>query len=124
MIKKTGRTQLLTIANRHPAPCGAPPSLALKDEFVSYFESHSGDQWVFVGDRATGDAALYGGDVEWPAAHPVSKEDPFPGFALQDAERLWLITCLMALTDSSLDEIVTNYNTAVQKHMDETGGDA
>jgi hypothetical protein len=120
MIKKSGREQLLNIANRHAASCGTPPKLNLKDEYLSYFENHQGEQWIFVGDRETGSASLYGGDVEWKVAHPVSKENPFPGIALQEAEKLWLITCLMALSNSSLDDIVTRYNTAIQERMDST----
>lgn len=56
---------LLQIDNAHAARCGPAPSLDASDEYVGYFENDSVEQWVFIGDPETGNARLFGGDVNW-----------------------------------------------------------
>ena len=111
MFTKTSEGQrLLEIDNVHTADCGLAPSLDATDKYVGYFENPYGEQWVFIGDCGTGTAKLFGGDVGWETARDVSLERPCPDLILNEPERLWLLTCFMAMSDTSLKEIVAAYN--------------
>ncbi|MDZ7615438.1 MAG: hypothetical protein U1E05_00450 [Patescibacteria group bacterium] len=116
MFTKTSEGhRLLEIDNVHTADCGLAPSLDTTDKYVGYFENLYGEQWVFVGDRDTGNAKLFGGDVGWETAHDVSLTRPCPDLILNEPERLWLLTCFMAMSDTSLSEIVATYNEAARR---------
>ena len=45
----------LTIHNRQPVACGAPPAVSTEaaDLYIGYFENRYGEQWIFTFDRAT-----------------------------------------------------------------------
>ena len=120
MITKTLQGErLLQIDNAHVASCGPPPSLDASDEYVGYFENEYGEQWVFIGDPETGKARLFGGDVHWEKRYDVSLKSPCPPLVLTESERLWIITCFMAMSETPLDEMVRTYNQAAQqRHAD------
>ena len=60
MISKTHKgVPLVQIDNLHTPECGAPPTVDATGKFVSYFENRFGEQWVLVGDKASGKAVVY-----------------------------------------------------------------
>jgi hypothetical protein len=100
----------LEIDNLHSAECGALPSLDAAGKYVGYFEGGCGDQWVFVGDRNTGEAVVRGGDVDWPTGHKVSRERPCPaGLVLGEDEKHWIITCFMAMSNAPYDAVASDF---------------
>ncbi len=126
--KKFTGERLLEIDNGHVPSCGPPPSLDGADYYVGYFENAYGEQWVFLGDRKTGKAVIRGGDVGWETEHAVSLKEPCPNLILNPAEQMWIITCFMAMSGTSFDEVVKNYNqtarrliAATRKEIEEQG---
>ena len=116
MITKTYKGErLLEIDNGHVEDCGPPPSLDATDKYVGYFENPYGEQWVFIGNRSTGAAKIRGGDVGWETEHAISLKCPCPDMILNEPEKLWIITCLMAMSGTTFDEVVGNYNKAAQR---------
>lgn len=116
MIRKMYKgDRLLEIDNGHIPDSGPPPSLDATDKYVGYFENPYGEQWVFIGDRSTCSAKLFGGDVGWDTAHAVSLNSPCPDLILNEPEKLWIITCFMAMSDEPFDDIVRRYNKASQQ---------
>jgi len=101
--KKFECERLLEIDNVHE---GDPaPKINAKDKYVGYFENAYGEQWVFVGDCKTGEAVIHGGDVDWEE-YKVSRENVIPsGIILNDAETHWIISCFMAMSDATFDEV-------------------
>jgi hypothetical protein len=101
--KKTDRERLLEIDNVHGAGCGSPPSVDASGKYVGYFENQFGEQWVFIGDRETGEAVVRGGDANW-REHRVSLEHPCPAsLVLQGAEQRWLMSCFEAMCNTRID---------------------
>ena len=84
--------------NRHHEPCGRPPGIETASEaYCGYYENEWGEQFVFVFDRPTGKALLYGGDIGWGS--PVEVTDPQrTPVSLNENERLWLTACWRAAT--------------------------
>ena len=79
MISKSHKgVPVLQIDNLHPSECGAPPTVDATAKFVSYFENGFGEQWVLVGDKASGKAAVYAGDCQWRKSIEVSIDLPYP----------------------------------------------
>jgi hypothetical protein len=115
LVKKGEGGRLLEIDNAHVADCGPPPSLEATDKYVGYFENPYGEQWVFIGDPGTGKAVIRGGDVGWTTEHEISLQDPCPDLILNEPEKLWIITCFMGMSHKSFDEVVGNYNKAVER---------
>jgi len=118
MITKTHKGErLLEIDNVHVANCGPPPSIDATHKYVGYFENPYGEQWVFIGDPSTGNARIHGGDVGWETGHDVSLNSPCPDMILNEPEKLWIITCFMAMSHTTLGEVVGNYNRAAQRNF-------
>ena len=88
---------LLRIRNRHTPDCGDPPRVDADDPaiYIGYFENAQGEQWIFTLDRATGEAALRGGDVDWGRAHAVH-DGRVDGLILAPEEAAWLQACWSA----------------------------
>jgi hypothetical protein len=96
--RNSDEERLLEIDNVHSEECGSPPLLDAKDKYLGYFENCCGEQWVFIGDRKTGEAVVRGGDAGWAREYKVSAKRPFPSdLILQEAERLWISSCLQAM---------------------------
>ena len=76
-------------------------------KFVSYFENRLGEQWVLVGDRASGKAVIYSGDCHWEKPIEVSVEQPYPRATLQEAEKMWLVACLAAMGDKRFEHVLS-----------------
>ncbi len=112
ITKRFNGERLLEIGNSHVADCGSPPSLDATDKYVGYFENPFGEQWVFIGDRKTGKAVVRGGDVGWERETEISFDRPCPDMVLDEAEKLWVITCFMAMSSASFDYVAGNYNKA------------
>lgn len=100
---------MLVIYNRHAPGCGEPPGLDnYMGDYRSYFENEHGEQWIFVYDRAAGEATLYGGDIGWE--EPVTMCQPSAledieimtqiDLVLAPAELTWLKACWMAAATS------------------------
>jgi hypothetical protein len=115
ITKKHKGERLLEIDNVHVTDCGPPPSLDASGKYIGYFENRHGEQWVFVGDRKSGKAVLRGGDAGWDTEHKISLESPCPNTILNEPEKLWIITCFTAMSHTSFDEIVRNYNLAAER---------
>jgi len=115
ITKKHVGERLLEVDNVHIADCGPAPSIDASDKYVGYFENPYGEQWVFVGDRKTDSATIRGGDVEWATEHEVSLESPCPDMILNEPEKLWIITCFMAMSNTPFDKIVASYNKAAER---------
>ena len=77
--KKHKGERLLEIDNVHVADCGPPPVVDATGKYVGYFQNVYGEQWVFIGDRKTGEAVIRGGDVGWQSQYKVSRSKPCPG---------------------------------------------
>jgi hypothetical protein len=118
IAKKCAGGRLLEIDNFHVADCGPPPCLDATDKYIGYFENPHGEQWVFIGDSETGNAVIRGGDVGWVAEHNISLKNPCPNMILNEPEKLWLVTCLMAMSQLSFEEVVAKYNKAAKRLMD------
>ncbi len=96
----------------HGADSGPVPLLDAAGKYLGYFENCYGEQWVFVGDRKTGEAVVRGGDAGWSEEYSVSIERPCPrDLVLDEAEKLWIITCFTSMCDRPLVEIQAAYNT-------------
>jgi hypothetical protein len=111
MIEKKGKGErLLEIDNLHIAECGTPPSLDAAHKYVGYFENYFGEQWVFIGDRKTGEAVIYGGDAGWRKKYEVSRENPCPvDLVLNQAERHWIIACFMGMSNAPYDAVAADF---------------
>jgi hypothetical protein len=108
--KKCEAKRLLEIDNLHSAECGPPPSLNAADRYVGYYENSYGEQWVFIGDRKTGTAAIRGGDIGWPTQHIISRDEPYPsGLILGNAEKQWIIACFMGMCNASYDAVGADF---------------
>ena len=111
MISKPHKSvPLLQIDNLHTAECGTPPTVDAAEKFVSYFENGFGEQWVLVGDKASGKAHIYAGDCHWGESMEVSVDQPYPRATLQEAEKMWLVACLAAMGNKSFDDVLGRYN--------------
>ncbi len=110
ITKKLNRDRLLVIDNAHVADCGSPPSINASDEYIGYFENPFGEQWIFIGDPQTGKALLRGGDVGWEREINISLESPCPDIVLGEPEKMWIVTCFVAMANASFDDVVGNYN--------------
>jgi hypothetical protein len=88
---------ILTIYNRHTAACGAPPAVTNEaaDLYIGYFANRYGEQWIFMFDRATHEATLRGGDVDWGRAHAV-RDGRVDELILAPEEAAWLQACWSA----------------------------
>jgi hypothetical protein len=88
---------ILTIYNQHTAACGIPPAFSNEaaDLYVGYFENRYGEQWIFTFNRATREAMLRGGDVDWGSAHTVH-DGRVDGLILAPEEAAWLQACWSA----------------------------
>jgi hypothetical protein len=73
----------------------SPRSDESPDLYIGYFENRQGEQWVFTFDRATREATLRGGDVDWARAHAVH-DGRVDGLILAPEEAAWLQTCWSA----------------------------
>jgi len=111
MLEKKHRGErLLEIDNLHSAGCGPPPSLDAADKYLGYFENCYGEQWVFIGDRKTGEAVIRGGDTDWPTEYRVSIKRPCPaGLVLGEEEKHWIITCFMAMSHAAYDVVAADF---------------
>jgi hypothetical protein len=65
---------------------------------------------VFIGDPKTGTAVIRGGDVGWATEHEICLKTPCPELILNEPEKLWIITCFMAMSHASFAEVAANYN--------------
>lgn len=85
--------------NNHSENCGTPPTITNEtaNKYYGYFENEFGEQWVFVYDRVTKKAVLYGGDVEWGNEYQV-KDGRVQGLILDQNELNWLNACWKAAT--------------------------
>jgi hypothetical protein len=111
MISKThNRVPLLQIDNLHTPECGGPPTLDATGKFVSYFENGFGEQWVLVGDKASGKAVIYAGDCHWGKSMEVSIDQPYPRATLQEPEKMWLVASLAAMGNKRFDDVLSRYN--------------
>ena len=88
---------ILTIDNHHTAACGIPPALSNASAalYIGYFANRLGEQWLFTFDRATRQAILRGGDVDWGRAHAVH-DGRVDGLILAPEEAAWLQACWRA----------------------------
>jgi hypothetical protein len=110
--KKTKGDRLLEIDNTHVADCGPPPSFDAADKYLGYFESYDGDQWVFIGDRKTGEAVVRGGDAGWQTEFKVALKRPYPAdLVLNEPEKRWIITCFAAMCDAAYDAVASDFAT-------------
>jgi hypothetical protein len=109
------RQRLLEIDNVHVSGCGPPLSVDATGKYVGYFENPYGEQWVFIGDPKTGKAVIRGGDCGWEKEYKISLQSSCPDTMLNEPEKMWIITCFMAMSYKPFDEIVTNYNKAAKR---------
>ncbi|HZR20526.1 MAG TPA: hypothetical protein VFE51_24805 [Verrucomicrobiae bacterium] len=111
MISKSHKgVLLLQIDNLHTAECGTPPKVDATGKFVSYFENGFGEQWVLVGDKASGKAVVYAGDCHFAKPMEVSVDHPYPRAALQEPEKMWLVACLAAMGNKRFDDVLRRYS--------------
>ena len=111
MISKSHKgVPVLQIDNLHTPECGSPPTVDATGKFVSYFENRFGEQWVLVGDMASGEAAVYAGDCHWAKPMEVSVDHPYPRATLQEAEKMWLVACLAAMGNKRFDDVLSHYD--------------
>lgn len=115
IAKKCEGERLLEIDNGHVTDCGPPPSIDATDKYVGYFENPYGEQWVFLGDPKTGKAVIRGGDCGWDREYKVSLKSPCPNTILNEPEKMWIITCFMAMSSTPFDKVVANYNRAAKR---------
>jgi hypothetical protein len=116
MIEKKSKGEpLLAIGNIHTPDCGPPPSLDAEGKYLGYFENIHGEQWVFIGDPQSGNAVIRSGDAGgWATEHQVSRQNPCPNLFLGDSEKLWIITCFMAMANVPFEVMLADYNKAAK----------
>ncbi len=108
--KKYKGERLLEIDNLHGGDCDVPPSIDAAEKYVGYFENCYGEQWVFVGDRKIGEAVVRGGDAGWATEYRVSLKRPCPAdLVLEDAEKQWIITCFMAMSNATHEAVASAF---------------
>ncbi len=111
MISKSHKgIPVLQVDNLHTPECGAPPTVDATGKFVSYFENGFGEQWVLVGDRASGKAVIYAGDCHWGKSMEVSVDQPYPRATLQEPEKMWLVVCLATMGNKRFDDVLSRYD--------------
>src|SRR5437870_3381872 len=117
MIRKDSPSEqaLLQIGNCHVPDCGTPPALDASEKYLAYFENPYGEQWIFIGDRETHTAVVYGGDIGWDNPQHLSADEPCPDVILNEPERLWIIVCFTALTGDRFSEIASRYNAHAER---------
>jgi hypothetical protein len=88
---------ILTIYQHHMAMCGTPPTFSNEPAglYIGYFENKYGEQWIFTFNRATREAMLRGGDVDWGSSHAVH-DGRVDGLTLGPEEAAWLQACWRA----------------------------
>ena len=88
---------ILTIYPYHAAACGIPPAFSNEagDLYIGYFENKYGEQWIFTFNRATREAMLRGGDVDWGSVHAVN-DGRVDELTLGPEEAAWLQACWSA----------------------------
>lgn len=112
--------RLLQIDNVHVNDCGPPPAFDASDSYLSYYENRYGEQWVFVGDRATGKAKIYGGDCGWEQVYEITLDDPCPRVTLNQGEIAWIVACLLAMSrHHRYDDIIKAYNASADRRREE-----
>ena len=67
------------------------------------------------GDLETGDAVIRGGDAGWATEYKISLKNPCPNVILKEEEKLWIINCFTAMSSTSFDEVLANYNKAAKR---------
>jgi hypothetical protein len=60
-----GGDPILTVRNRHVNKAPNFDQMIEETDYVSYFESELGDQWIFIRKRGADHAMVYGGDIAW-----------------------------------------------------------
>ncbi|MBN2580956.1 MAG: hypothetical protein JXB10_18375 [Pirellulales bacterium] len=110
ITKKSEGERLLEINNVHFAELGPPPTIDATGKYVGYLENAFGEQWVFIGDRKTGEAVIRGGDADWANEFQVSRDKPCPvNLILGEEEKQWIITCFTAMTNTPFDVVKANF---------------
>ena len=90
MHATTQASPLITINQRHAPPCQPPPILDSDDgQYYACFENAFREQYIYVRDRASGEARLYAGSNGWDSPYPV-KNGRVKGIALNLLEQIWL----------------------------------
>ena len=51
----------------------------------------------------------------WATEHKVSLKNPCPDMILNEPEKMWIVTCFMAMSNASFVEVVDNYNEAARR---------
>src|SRR5439155_18256323 len=85
---RLGATQLYV----YPTPLSTD---AFISSYIGYFANRYGEQWIFTLDRATGEATLRGGDVDWGRAHAIH-DGRVDRPILAPEEAAWLQACWSA----------------------------
>ena len=60
-----GGDPILTVRNQHVDSAPNFDQMIEEGDYVSYFESELGDQWIFIRKRGADHATVYGGDIAW-----------------------------------------------------------
>jgi hypothetical protein len=91
---------LLETWGHHSTAAKSPPRINERNanQYVSYFESATGEQALFIFDRDGQTGALYLGDTGWDNAHAVV-DGTVPDLVLSEPELLWLGDCWRAATE-------------------------
>ena len=93
------------VANTYRHTAGNPPAISANQDvdngqfYHSYFEDENQDQWVFVRDRRTGRALLFGGAIGWEAPYLVTVSADgavLPGPLGDQSSHAWLLVCVLA----------------------------
>ena len=85
---------LLIINNKHVSSSGTPPFVTNDDpnNYYGYYENVHGEQLLFIADRKSRKAQLWGGDFGWGEGYNVLNGS-VPSLVLDEQEKIWVQCC-------------------------------
>lgn len=112
---------IFSVSNHHVPDCGTPPLINGDDtgRYHGYYENEFGEQFLFVYDRVTREAWLYGGDISWETPRKVDRGRVL-SLVLSTKENTWLHLCWETATGTKpmpIEEAAARVHRAA-----ETGG--
>jgi len=110
-----GGDPILTVRNQHVDRAPNFDQMIEKGDYVSYFESEIGDQWIFIRKRGADHATVYGGDIGWEGVkvseHTVEQMQEGLEAEIPEEERAKarrLVSHMMMMADPLVPGLILN----------------
>ncbi|CAH1000956.1 hypothetical protein LEM8419_01969 [Neolewinella maritima] len=100
---------VFAITNQHVPDSGELPKVDTEGKYKGYYENVYGEQFIFLGDRQTERAVIYGGDFGWETEIVIFAGMDGGDWIFGDAEILWISNCYATMTNSKIEEIYNEF---------------